>query len=168
MSIVEAIGGWNNIFQGLGSAIISGFVAAFTAILVMRLGHRSALHVALVSEGRLAAHELLGSIPEFVLRYYELRDADDWDRWDKEASRWWALCVRLCAAIQAADPRSYNRRVAPAVKKALQELDLFPSNRFPDDSDAFEIAAFDLLKTLEAWLHGGKESQTLINSGQVE
>ncbi|WP_432885936.1 hypothetical protein ACQPYH_02495 [Kribbella sp. CA-245084] len=54
-----SIGGWTNLLQGLGSAVVSGVVAAITAYIVVRLTHRADRRLATDVEARAAAREIL-------------------------------------------------------------------------------------------------------------
>ncbi len=54
----DALGRWPNLMQGLGSAIVSGLVAALTAYLVIRLTHRSNMRVATEMDARSAFRSL--------------------------------------------------------------------------------------------------------------
>jgi hypothetical protein len=54
----DALGRWPNLMQGLGSAIVSGLVAALTAYLVVHLTHRSNMRAATEMDARSAFRDL--------------------------------------------------------------------------------------------------------------
>jgi hypothetical protein len=70
--------------------------------------------------------------------------------------------------MNAADSRSYTTRIEPSVGQVLRALDDLPSNSFPEDDDAFQDSVIDLMKTLEQWLHSGKQDRSLLISRRVE
>src|SRR5881398_825083 len=48
----DSLGGWSNLLQGLGSAVIGGLAAAATAYLVVRWTHRSNMRAATEMDAR--------------------------------------------------------------------------------------------------------------------
>jgi hypothetical protein len=60
-SFLDSIGGWPNLLQGLGSAVVGGLVAAITAYAVVRLTHRSDRRLATEVEGRSAARAIVAA-----------------------------------------------------------------------------------------------------------
>ncbi|RZU20045.1 hypothetical protein EV645_2266 [Kribbella rubisoli] len=54
----QTLGGWSNLLQGLGSAVVSGLVAALTAYLVVRWTHKSEMRVATEMDARSVVRSL--------------------------------------------------------------------------------------------------------------
>ncbi|WP_327635300.1 hypothetical protein OHB24_35630 [Kribbella sp. NBC_00482] len=54
----DSLGGWSNLLQGLGSAVIGGLVAAATAYLVVRWTHRSNMRAATEMDARSVVRSL--------------------------------------------------------------------------------------------------------------
>ncbi|MDX3003233.1 hypothetical protein PWY87_16200 [Kribbella solani] len=75
---VQALGGWSNFLQGLGSSIVGGLVAALTAYLVVRWSHKSNLRAAAEMDARSVIRSLttdslkvLADIQELINQPFE-------------------------------------------------------------------------------------------------
>lgn len=71
------LGGWTNLLQGLGSALVSGVVAALTAWWVVRLSAKHDARRTQEAEARTAAGELLGRLGQLIETSGDVLTNDD-------------------------------------------------------------------------------------------
>ncbi|TCN30604.1 hypothetical protein EV644_13268 [Kribbella orskensis] len=65
-SLLDSLGGWANLFQGLGSAAVGGVVAALTAIFVVWLTHNGDRRLATDLDARASARALVASVGQIA------------------------------------------------------------------------------------------------------
>jgi hypothetical protein len=155
-------------FQGLGSAIVGGVVAALTALLVVKLTNNKNRALARELDARGQATTLLRATNEFAAAAVRLaRNTDEMaEERNRLLIRWAAETMATAPAIIAADPAfdaTINGRLKEvrAADKALEELG--PRDRAQNEeawaheaerlSRGLTHGLTDFAQQLGEWLH---------------
>jgi hypothetical protein len=177
----EALGGWTNLMQGLGSAIVGGIVAAAVALLVVRLTHKGTRSMTAMAEARAAVRNILNASTKVgldVLDLNEKAESSDWTigRWVGPLMR---IRLELSAAVASDLPSiavvdakfqdELGRLVATVVvalevtSKRIDETLKNPAEAVAGSSkEALDVgkAVGDVIGATDKWLRGKWEAPT--------
>jgi hypothetical protein len=141
-------GGWPNVLQGIGSAVISGFIAALTALIVVRMTHNRDRRLAVETDGRIAA----GVVIEKCHIFLQAVVAEPIDR--SAYITWAATLQGLAPRVIMAD-NSADGRFAPVlrdVNESWKNLDIVEGEARLEAKRAINRAVLGLTHFLSEWI----------------